>query len=66
MAKPSRWMGKVSDQIKSSGHAGVFRKAADRAGKSTQEFSAEHDQDKGTLGKRSRLAEAFAKARHKK
>ena len=63
MAKVNRWMGKVSNEIKSSGHAGVFREAAERAGKSTAEFAKEHEHDSGKLGKRARLAEAFAKAR---
>lgn len=59
-----RWMQGVSKEIKKSGHEGVFREAAERAGKSTAEFAQEHDHDKGKLGKRARLAEAFAKARH--
>ena len=63
MAKVNRWMGKVSNEIKSSGHAGGFREAAERAGKSTAEFAKEHEHDSGKLGKRARLAESFAKAR---
>jgi hypothetical protein len=61
----NRWMGKVADKIKSSGHKGIFRAAAHRAGKSTAEFAREHEHDKGKLGKRARLAEAFASARKK-
>ncbi len=64
MASKNRWMGKVSKEIKSSGHAGVFREAAERAGKSTAEFAQEHEHDKGKLGKRARLAEAFSRSKH--
>jgi hypothetical protein len=64
MATKDRWMGKVSKQIKSSGHEGVFSAAAERAGKSTSEFAKEHEHSPGKIGKRARLAEAFAKARH--
>lgn len=64
MARKSRWMQGVSKEIKSSGHAGVFRRAAEAHGKSTEEFSREHEHDSGKLGKRARLAEAFSKARH--
>jgi hypothetical protein len=62
MAK-ERWMQKVSSKIASSGHKGIFKAAAQRAGKSTAEFASEHEHDSGKLGKRARLAQAFAKAR---
>ena len=58
------WMQKVSSKIKEKGHAGVFRRAAERAGKSTAEFANEHAGDSGKLGRRARLAKAFASARH--
>ena len=60
----SRWMQKASEKIKSSGHAGVFRAAAHRAGKSTHEFAEEHKHSSGKVGKRARLALAFSKAKH--
>jgi hypothetical protein len=57
-------MGKVAAGIKRKGHEGIFSSAAHRAGKSTAEFASEHLHDKGKLGKRARLAKAFASARH--
>jgi hypothetical protein len=59
-----RWMQKVASGIKKAGHKGVFREAAHRAGKSTHEFAEEHEHSKGTIGKRARLALAFASANH--
>jgi hypothetical protein len=61
----NRWMQKAADSIKSHGTKGVFKAAAHRAGKSTAEFSREHIHDSGKLGKRARLAAAFASARKK-
>jgi hypothetical protein len=61
----NHWMQGVAKKIKSSGHKGIFSAAAHRAGKSTSEFAHEHEHDKGKLGKRARLAEAFASARKK-
>lgn len=58
------WMSKVSEGIKSRGTKGVFKRAAERAGKSTSEYANEHAGDSGKLGKRARLAKAFASARH--
>jgi len=60
----ANWMQGVSKGIKKSGHAGVFRKAAERAGKSTSEFATEHEHDSGKLGRRARLAKAFMGAKH--
>jgi hypothetical protein len=60
----NRWMGKVASGIKKRGTEGVFSGAAHRAGKSTAEFASEHLHDKGKLGKRARLAKAFASAKH--
>lgn len=59
----NRWMQKAAASIKAKGHKGIFSAAAHRAGKSTSEFAREHEHDKGKLGKRARLAEAFASAR---
>lgn len=61
---PGHWMQKAAQKIKSSGHSGIFRRAAERAGKSTQGFAHEHDTGNSKLAKRARLAEAFAKAKH--
>ena len=60
----SRWMGKVAAGIKKSGHKGVFRKAAHAHGESTHEYAEEHKHSAGKVGKRARLALAFAKAKH--
>jgi hypothetical protein len=60
----NRWMQGVANKIKSSGHKGVFRAAAHRAGKSTHEFAEEHRHSSGKIGKRARLALAFSKAKH--
>jgi len=62
MAK--HWMQGVAKKIKAKGTAGVFSRAAARAGKSTQEYAHEHDTGNSKTAKRARLAEAFAKARH--
>jgi hypothetical protein len=59
----NRWMQKAADSIKSHGTKGVFKAAAHRAGKSTSEFAHEHAHSKGKIGKRARLALAFASAR---
>jgi len=64
MVGKNRWMQGVSKEIKASGHEGVFSGAAARAGKSTHEFAEEHKGSAGTIGKRARLALAFAKAKH--
>lgn len=62
--KKNRWMQQAANSIKSSGHKGVFSSAAHRAGKSTHAFAEEHKHSSGTVGKRARLALAFAKAKH--
>ena len=60
----NRWMQSVSKGIKKSGHEGVFRAAAHKAGKSTHEFAEEHKHSSGKVGKRARLALALSKAKH--
>ncbi len=60
MAAKSHW---IAGAIK---HPGVFSAAAKRAGKSTHEFAEEHKGDKGTTGKRARLALTLGKMRRKK
>lgn len=59
-----KWMQGVASQIKKSGHKGVFRKAAERAGKSTREYAEEEKHAPGKTGKRARLALAFMSAKH--
>lgn len=59
-----KWMQSVKSGIDKRGTKGVFRWAAERAGKSTAEFANEHAGDSGKLGRRARLAKAFASARH--
>lgn len=58
------WMQAVSKKIEKSGHKGIFKRAAARAGESTSEFTREHLHSNGKIGKRARLAKAFASARH--
>ncbi len=53
----NRWMSGVKKEMKSKGTEGKFSAAAHRAGKSTSEFTREQ------VGKRARLAAAFASAR---
>lgn len=59
MAAKSKW---IAGAIK---HPGVFSAAAKRAGESTHQYAEEHKGDKGTLGKRARLAITLGKM-HKK
>jgi hypothetical protein len=67
MAGANRWMQHVKKGMEKKGTEGVFSGAAKKAGKSTSEFAKEHEHDSGKLGKRARLAEAFASARsHRK
>lgn len=58
------WMQKAASGIKHSGTKGVFKAAAERAGKSTHEYAEEKKHASGTTGKRARLALAFASAKH--
>lgn len=60
----ANWMAGVKKGIEKRGTKGVFKRAAERAGKSTAEFAEEHAHDSGKLGRRARLAKAFASARH--
>ena len=59
-----KWMQGVAAKIKSSGHEGVFKRAAARAGKSTHSFAEAHKHSAGKIGKRARLALAFSHAKH--
>jgi hypothetical protein len=58
------WMSGVSKGIKAKGHSGVFREAAERAGKSTHEYAEEKKHASGKTGQRARLALAFMGAKH--
>lgn len=49
-----------------SKNKGVFSAKAEKAGKSTSAFAAEHKGDSGTLGKEARLAQTLGKLRGKK
>lgn len=46
-------------------HKGVFSAAAKRASMSTHEYAEKHKHDKGTLGRRARLALTLGKLRKK-
>jgi hypothetical protein len=59
-------MQRESEREKHAGTKGSFSAAAARAGKSTSEFAKEHEHSSGTIGKRARMAEAFAAARKRK
>ena len=59
-----KWMQSVSSRSKREGHKGVFRRAAERAGKSTHEFAEEHKHSSGKIGRRARLALAYMSAKH--
>lgn len=59
----NRWMQGVSAGIKKRGTAGVFKRAAEHAGKSTHELAEEKKHSKGKIGKRARLALAFESGR---
>jgi hypothetical protein len=47
-------------------HPGAERRAASKAGMSTQEFMQKHKDDPGTAGKRARLGLALSKMAKKK
>jgi hypothetical protein len=59
------WMQAADKSIKKNGTKGVFKAAAEKAGKSTEEFAEEHKNDSGKLGARARLALAFMSSRKK-
>jgi len=61
-----RWIQGVKAGMKKRGTEGVFSSAAHRAGMSTSAFAEKHKHSSGKIGKRARLALAFASARHRK
>ena len=58
------WMAKESKREKHAGTKGVFKAAAQRAGKSTQEYAEQEKHASGKTGRRARLALAFMGAKH--
>ena len=60
----NRWMGGVKKEMQRKGTEGSFSAAAKRAGKSTHELAEEKKHSSGKIGKRARLALAFARAKH--
>lgn len=58
------WMQSVNKGIAKRGTKGVFKAAAERAGKSTHEFAEEKKHASGKVGRRARLALAFESAKH--
>jgi hypothetical protein len=59
----NRWMSKEASREKSAGTKGSFTRIAERHGRSVHE-EAVHDEHKpGKVGKKARMALAFAKAR---
>jgi hypothetical protein len=65
VAKSNHWMQDESDREKSAGTKGTFSAAAQRAGKSTQEFAEEKKNSSNPkMKKRAVLALNFMKAKH--
>jgi hypothetical protein len=60
----ANWMGDVAAGIEKEGRKGIFKRAAARAGMSTAAYAKKKEHAPGKIGKRARLAEAFAKAKH--
>jgi hypothetical protein len=60
----AKWMQRVANKIKKSGHKGVFREAAHRAGMSTRAYAEKKKHASGKVGKRARLALAYMSAKH--
>lgn len=60
----SRWMQKAANSMKKKGTEGSFTRIAKSHGRSVSE-EAQHDKHKpGKIGKKARMALAFAAARH--
>ena len=58
------WMAGEAKREKHAGTRGVFKAAAQRAGKSTKEYAEEEKHASGKTGKRARLALSFMSAKH--
>lgn len=63
MAK-GKWMSHEAEREKHAGTKGSFSRAAHRAGYSTSEYAHMKEHAPGKMGKKARMAEMFAKARH--
>jgi hypothetical protein len=59
----SNWMEKESQREKHAGTKGIFKRAAERQGKSTHELAEDDKHKSGKMGARARMALAFASAR---
>jgi hypothetical protein len=57
------WMQRESKREKHAGTKGVFKAAAERAGRSTHEFAEEKKHASGKIGRRARMALAYEGAR---
>lgn len=60
----AKWMQHEASREKHAGTKGIFKRAAERAGKSTREYAEEEKHASGKTGKRARLALAFMSAKH--
>jgi hypothetical protein len=60
----ANWMAGAAASIKKKGHKGIFKRAAEHAGKSTREYAEEKKHASGKTGQRARLALSFMKAKH--
>jgi hypothetical protein len=61
---PGRWMSKEGKAEKKKGTEGSFTRSAKRAGYGVQEYAHMKEHAPGKLGRRARMAERFAEARH--
>lgn len=59
-----KWMQKASEDSERKGTKGVFKAAAQKAGKSTREYAEEKKHASGKTGARARLALAYMSAKH--
>lgn len=59
-----KWMQKESQREKHAGTKGSFRRAAQRAGKPTEEFAEEKKDAPGKMGERARMALAYMRSKH--
>lgn len=60
----NHWMQKAADKMKEKGTAGSFRRIAHAHGRSTHEEAVRDEHKPGKIGKKARMALAFAAARH--
>ena len=60
----NRWMQKAAEKMKEKGTKGSFTASAHRAGEGVQEYAHEKEHASGKIGKRARMALAFASSKH--